>query len=544
VLVSKASSLDIAKDPKDPCRNGCAGFDGNCGGSLGGRHPRIIEGRPDSRSEGRPRPSRDGLDNRAMASVPSLAARRAGRVFLFVLACAATAFHGAMAQSLPNDVDAALARAKVPRDAVTMLVADADGVRPPRLAWRTQAPVNPASIMKLVTTYAALDVLGSAFTWTTPVYVDGPVQDGVLDGNLYIKGQGDPTLVLERLWLLLRRVEGLGIRSIHGDIVLDRSAFALADTDPAAFDGEGSRPYNAAPDALLINFKSVVMTFVPNRGTQSAQVDFAPPLAGVAMQAAVPLSNGDCGDWRATLGADFADPARIGFAGSYPAACGEKVWPVAYADPRSFALRAVGGLWAEMGARLTGKVREGAVPAGLAPVFEAVSPPLAEVIRDINKYSNNVMAQQLFLTLGLQQKKRGTLEAARSTLRQWWNERIGTGEGQPTFDNGSGLSRDERISAAELGKLLQVAWRSPLMPELMSSLPASGVDGTLKKRPLRSGGAAHLKTGTLRDAAGVAGYVLGASGHRWVVVAIANHGNAAAARPAFDALVDWAARDN
>lgn len=466
---------------------------------------------------------------------------RVSRTFAIVLALAAAL--PAAAQSLPHEVDAALARAKVPRDAVTMLVADADGVRVPRLAWRTQVPVNPASIMKLVTTYAALDLLGPAFTWTTPVYVDGPVRNGVLEGNLYIRGQGDPKLVLERLWLLLRRVQGLGIQGINGDIVLDRSAFEVAESDPNAFDGEGQRPYNAAPDALLVNFKSVVMSFAPNRGAQTAQVSYQPALAGVASQAAVPLSAGECGDWRTALGGDFADPARLGFAGSYPAACGEKTWAVAYADPGSYAARAVGGLWAEMGGQLKGQVRDGRVPTELRPAFEAASPPLAEVIRDINKYSNNVMAQQLFLTLGLQQKKRGTLEASRATLRQWWNDRIGTGEGQPVFDNGSGLSRDERISAAALAKMLQVAWRSPVMPELVSSLPASGVDGTLRKRALRSGGAAHLKTGTLRDAAGVAGYVHGASGRRWVVIAIANHDNAVAARPAFDALVDWASQD-
>ncbi|MDM0036057.1 D-alanyl-D-alanine carboxypeptidase/D-alanyl-D-alanine-endopeptidase [Variovorax sp. J22P271] len=463
------------------------------------------------------------------------------RPLAFVLALAAAA--PVLAQGLPNEVEAALARAKVPRDAVTMLVVDAEGARPPRLAWRSQVPVNPASIMKLVTTYAALDLLGPAFTWQTPVYVDGPVRNGVLEGNLYIQGQGDPKLVIERLWLLLRRVKGLGIQAVQGDIVLDRSAFEVADSDPNAFDGEGQRPYNAAPDALLVNFKSVVMTFVPDRDGQAARVSYDPPLAGVAMQAAVPLAAGECGDWRSALGSDFADPARLAFAGSYPAACGEKTWAVAYADPRGYAARAVGGLWAEMGGRLQGQVRDGRVPAGLRPAFEAASPPLAEVIRDINKYSNNVMAQQLFLTLGLQQKKRGTLDASRATLRQWWNERIGTGEGQPVIDNGSGLSRDERISAAALARMLQVAWRSPLMPELASSLPASGVDGTLRKRALRSGGAAHLKTGTLRDAAGVAGYVHGVSGRRWVVVAIANHGNAVAARPAFDALVDWAAQD-
>ncbi|SCK61785.1 D-alanyl-D-alanine carboxypeptidase / D-alanyl-D-alanine-endopeptidase (penicillin-binding protein 4) [Variovorax sp. HW608] len=465
------------------------------------------------------------------------------RVFGLALAFTFLAPLQAGAQSLPPEVDAALARAKVPRDAVTMVVADADGVRPPRLAWRSQVQVNPASIMKLVTTYAALDLLGPAFTWTTPVYVDGPVRNGVLEGNLYIRGQGDPKLVIERLWLLLRRVQALGIQSIDGDIVLDRSAFEVTDSDPSAFDGEGSRPYNAAPDALLINFKSVVMTFVPDRATQTARVSYEPALAGVAMQPAVPLAAGECNDWRASLGAEFNDPARIGFSGSFPAACGEKVWPVAYSNPASYAARAVGGLWSEMGGRIKGVVREGRVPAELRPAFEVASPPLAEVIRDINKYSNNVMAQQLFLTLGLQQKRQGSLEAARATVRQWWNERIGTAEGQPVLDNGSGLSRDERISAAELAKMLQIAWRSPLMPELVSSLPATGVDGTLRKRALRGGGAAHLKTGTLRDAAGVAGYVHAASGRRYVVIAIANHANAGAARPAFDALVDWAAQD-
>jgi serine-type D-Ala-D-Ala carboxypeptidase/endopeptidase (penicillin-binding protein 4) len=450
----------------------------------------------------------------------------------------------AAAQGLPPEVGSALAHARVPGDAVTLLVVDADGARPPRLAWRSQVPVNPASIMKLVTTYAALDLLGPAFTWTTPVYVDGPVRNGVLEGNLYIRGRGDPTLVIERLWLLLRRVKGLGIQGIAGDIVLDRSAFEPIESDPAAFDGEGQRPYNAAPDALLINFKSVLMTFVPNPGAQLAQVNYEPPLAGVAMPAAVPLSGGECGDWRSALGGSFADPARIGFTGSYPAACGEKTWPVAYADPAGYAARAVAGLWSEMGGRLEGRVRDGRVPPELRPAFEVESRPLAEVIRDINKFSNNVMAQQLFLTLGLEERQRGTRADARAAIGQWWNERIGPGEAQPVLDNGSGLSRDERITAAALGRMLQLAWRSPVMPELASSLPASGVDGTLRKRALRSGGAAHLKTGTLRDAAGVAGFVDGASGRRWVVVAIANHANAAAARPAFDALVDWASQDN
>jgi D-alanyl-D-alanine carboxypeptidase/D-alanyl-D-alanine-endopeptidase (penicillin-binding protein 4) len=481
-------------------------------------------------------------DNRPMV-LPrlSLLLRAACALSLATLA-ASSAF---AQQAFPTDVETALARAKVPRDSVTMLVADADGARPPRLAWRSQVPVNPASIMKVVTTYAALDLLGAAYSWSTPVYVDGTVSNGVLNGNLYIKGQGDPKLVLERLWLLLRRVQGLGITTVSGDIVLDRSAFEnTIENDPAAFDGEPLRPYNASPDALLVNFKSVGMTFTPERGGQLARINYEPPLASVSMQPTIALAPGECGDWRAALKPDFSDPNRIRFNGALPAACGEKSWAVAYADPRTYGLRAIGGMWAEMGGRVGGQMRDGRVPAGLKPAFEFASPPLSEVVRDINKYSNNVMAQQVFLTLGLTQKNRGTFEASRNVLGQWWRDRIGTGEAPPVFDNGSGLSRDERISAAALGKMLQVAWRSPVMPELVSSLPASGVDGTLKRRALRSGGAAHLKTGSLRDSSGVAGYVHGASGRRYVLVAIANGENAGAARAAFDALVDWASQDN
>jgi len=446
--------------------------------------------------------------------------------------------------ALPPEVEAALAQARVPSDAVSFLVADADGTRAPRLAWRSQAPMNPASVMKLVTTFAGLDLLGPAYTWNTPVYIDGPVRGGTLQGNLYIRGSGDPKLVIERLWLLLRRVQAMGVERIGGDIVLDRSAFDTGEPDPGAFDGRPLKSYNAGADALLVNYKSVVLRFVPDTAARVARVSAEPPLAGVRIPASVPLSGKGCGNWRAQLQADF-QPTAFGFAGTLPADCGEMQWPLAYPDPPGFAARAIGGLWAEMGGSLAGTVRDGQVPQGLAQAFELQSPPLAEVVRDINKYSNNVMADQLFLTLGLQQRRRGTFGAARGTVRQWWNERVGTGEGGPVVDNGSGLSLEGRVTAAGLARMLQVAWHSPVMSELMASLPVAGVDGTLRRRNLRSGATAHLKSGTMPEygVAALAGFVDGASGRRYVLVALANHANAAAARGAFDALVDWAATD-
>ena len=463
----------------------------------------------------------------------------------------------AAAQPLPPEVDAALLRAKVPRDAVSFLVLDAQNPgAAPRLAHRTGAPMNPASVMKLVTTYAALDLLGPAYLWNTPVYTEGTISNGVLNGNLYIKGQGDPKLVLERLWLLLRRVQGLGIKTIAGDIVLDRSAFSLPEVDPAQFDGEPLRPYNVAPDALLVNFKSVVMTFTPDRAAQVAQVQYDPPLAGVALPATVALGAGECGDYRAALKADFADPLRIRFVGNYPASCGEKVWPVAYVDPKTYAQRAVLGLWDSLGGKVQGSVRLGTVPAALAagkPALVTSSVPMAEVIRDINKFSNNVMAQQLFLTLGRAayahqpagaaapaELAPGSFDASRAVVQRWWRERLGAEEA-PVLDNGSGLSRQERITAQALGRMLQNAYVSPVMSELMSSMPISGVDGTLRR--VKGSTSAHLKTGSLSNVVSRAGYVLAASGKRYVLVAFINHANANDARPAVDALVEWAGRD-
>jgi D-alanyl-D-alanine carboxypeptidase/D-alanyl-D-alanine-endopeptidase (penicillin-binding protein 4) len=468
---------------------------------------------------------------------------RAGIVAVLAVALTCAAFAARAADALPPGVAAALDRSKVPHDAFVAMVQEVGpGSAGPRLTWRTEQPVNPASLMKLLTSYAALETLGQAWSWSTPVWLQGSLRDGVLDGNLVIKGSGDPKLVVERVWLLLRRVQQLGVREIRGDIVLDRGAFVVPEQNPADFDGDGLRPYNVGADALMVNYKAVVFTFTPDPARAVAMIAPDVPLAGVRMDASVPLSDGTCDDWRSALRADFNDPARHTFAGSYATACGERTWAVAYADPRSYNERAIAGMWREIGGRLVGTVRDGVAPND-RPSFESVSPTLAEIVHDMNKYSSNVMAQQLFLTLALVQRGSGTPDAARELLRQWATERFGaTATAGLVVDNGSGLSREGRLSARLLTRLLLTAWSSPVMPELMSSLPVSGLDGTLK-RSRATLGRAHLKTGSLRDVAGIAGYVLANSGRRYAVVAIANHPNANAARPAFDALLQWIASD-
>ena len=448
---------------------------------------------------------------------------------------------------LPPAVRQTLRQAKVPPGAISVLVQPLDGdSQGMRLSHRENEAMNPASVMKLFTTYAGLQLLGPDHVWRTRIYTTGPVRDGVLQGSLVVQGSGDPKLVVERAQALVADIQARGVRQVHGDIVLDRSVFDVSPRNEP-FDDEPLRPYNATPDGLLLNFKSVIYRFSPDPGAGRATVVSEPPLAGLDVPAEVPLKNGPCNDWRSGLRADFGQPLRTVFAGSYPASCGERYWPVAFPAPDEFAPRMLQAIWTQAGGQLTGQVRPGNTPAQARLLLEYPSLPLREVIADINKMSNNVMAQQLFLTLSAEMGAPGRFEASRLRLARWWRERF-PGQFTPVLDNGSGLSRSERSTAVALGQLLRQAAQGPDADAFVQSLAIAGVDGTVQRMKERMPqspviGRAWLKTGSLRDVASVAGYVQGESGRRYSVVAIINHPNASQARAALDQLLDWTARD-
>ncbi|MBK1688280.1 D-alanyl-D-alanine carboxypeptidase/D-alanyl-D-alanine endopeptidase [Rubrivivax gelatinosus] len=460
------------------------------------------------------------------------------------LACTALviAALGARAQALPAEARAALERAGVPASALAVVVRElpSGGTR---LAWQPELPLNPASVTKLVTTLAALERLGTGWTWTTPVWLQGEIRDGVLEGSLVLQGRGDPQLSAERLRAALRRVRQMGVQEIRGDIVIDGSAFVAAETAPGDFDGEATRPYNVQPAALMASFRSVGYTFVPDPAAGVARVLADPPLARTAVQPTVPLGAGPCSDWRTTLGASFGPAVRFG--GRYPAACGELAWYVADPDPASYDTRLLEALWAEAGGRLGGRARAGLAPRDLAPSFELRSPPLADLLRDMNKLSQNTMAEQITRTLALQRRPDLAADAAgaRAALAEWLDQALGPLPPGTVIDNGSGLSRTTRLSAGLLARLLERGFASPAMPEFVASLPVAGIDGTMRRARALTPGRAHLKTGSLRDVAALAGYVFSDSGRRYAFVALLQHPNAAAARPAFEALLQWTARD-
>jgi serine-type D-Ala-D-Ala carboxypeptidase/endopeptidase (penicillin-binding protein 4) len=472
------------------------------------------------------------------------------------LALTALGAPAAPAGPLPPAVAQALERAQVPEAAASFLVIDLDGAQV-RLSHRASEPMNPASVIKLLTTSAALDLLGPAHTWTTTVLADGQLQGEVLKGHLVLRGGGDPKLVVERLQALVAQVQASGVKAIEGDIVLDRQLFRPAAVRPGDFDGEPLKPYNAQPDALLVNFQSLVLTFTPEAGRRRALVRVEPPLAGVQVDATVPLAAGArCDDWRSALQAVFDQPQRVQFRGRFPAACGERNWPTAYAQPETFAARAIEAQWRLLGGGLSGRVRDASAQeaealahrgslSGFKPALRLDVPslPLNDIVQDINKYSNNVMAQQVFYTLGLRAAPAlaGTQEGARSVVMQWWRERL-PGSTPPLLDNGSGLSRVQRISAQALGDLLLHMARSPVAEALHASLPVAGVDATMRHRARSVAGQAWLKTGSLRDVSAIAGYAQSTNGRRHVVVGVINHDQAGPGRAALDALVHWVVR--
>ena len=441
---------------------------------------------------------------------------------------------------LPEPFTTALRAANIPLAAVGMVVRPVDSAPGglPAIALNGSMPMNPASAMKLVTTYAALDLLGPAYTWKTEAFASGALRAAVLDGDLALRGSGDPKLVVEHLWLLVQRIRGYGVREIRGDVLLDRSAFGAVASDPAAFDGEVLRPYNAGPDALLLNYKSVSFEFVPDPESLAARVMVTPPLAGLQVPPMVRTVDGPCGDWRARLQGDFSRPMAPQFRGAFPLACGERVWHVSVLDHAQYFAAVFRAVWEGAGGSWAGAVREAPVPAQARRIALHESEPLAAVLRDINKFSNNVMAHQLYLTLGAEQAGRpGTPEHAQRAVREWLSSRT-LEMPELVLENGAGLSRIERVSPASLARLLVHAYASPLMPEFVSSLPLVGVDGTMKRR-IGAVGNAHVKSGLLVDVRAIAGYVHARSGRRYAVVSIINHPQAGDGQPAHEALLEW-----
>ena len=446
----------------------------------------------------------------------------------------------AHAGNLPAPLREALMQTGVPVENVALYVKEIGTARP-LVEHNVDRAMNPASAMKLVTTLAGLELLGPSFVWRTEAWLDGTLNGDVLEGNLVLKGYGDPKLTLEDFWLFLRDMRMRGLREIRGDLVLDRSLFALDEFDPGRFDNDPTRPYNVGPDALLVNYKAIRLQFIPLEQTGGVRIISTPELPQITIVNQLTLGPAPCDVWPERPAADLLQ-SRLTFSGVFPYGCGEKQRNFSLLGRNQYLVTLFGQIWRELGGTLSGVVRDGLVPERARWLTTWESPPLAEVIRDINKFSNNVMARQLYLTLSLAAANPpvNTDNAARA-VRAWLvRNQLDFPELQ--MDNGSGLSRSGRISARHLGELLGYAWRGALMPEYVSSLPIPGVDGTLRRRlgDSSAAGHAHIKTGYLDGVRAIAGYISDGRGRTLIVVSLINDARAINAQSFQDAVIDWA----
>lgn len=425
---------------------------------------------------------------------------------------------------LPDGIAAAAQASGLPSDAIGLWAAPA-GTTSPIIAHNANAPLNPASVMKLLTTHAALEQFGSSHAWQTRAYLLGPLNGGVLEGDLAILASGDPFLTWDRLGEWLRDWRSRGLREIRGNIVVDRRL--IPPPVNQAFDNAPHRAYHAEPDAFLVNFGATSLRLTPGTVGQAAAVTPLTPATPLRIANRIRTTTGACGNWRSALRADIQAEGRgllLTLNGTLATDCGERVMHLKAGEDLNWAASVIRAQWAELGGSWQGRLVEGEQADWVTPFSSWDSPPLGEILRDMNKWSNNVVARQIFLSLG----NDGTapLSTAKSIARlQAWMPTQGLDPKQWVLENGSGLSRNERSTAAQLGALLQAAWRSPRMPEFLAAQPVLGRDGTLRNRlpdtPLAGRG--YIKTGSLDGVRSAAGYLLDANGQWQAFALMINH---------------------
>ena len=445
---------------------------------------------------------------------------------------------------LPDSMVRMLESQRISVQNVSLWVSDAQGN--PRIAHNVDVPRNPASLIKLHTAWTALETLGPGYRWETGVYTFAPIVGDVLQGDLYIRGGGDPWLVSEEVWKLTGALRRQGIREIQGDLVFDLSLFDLEPEDPGAFDGQRFRAYNQPPHALLMNFNALRFEFRPDADGRSVRVTTDPPNSVVQVDNQLRLQPRSCSGFQRGVNFQVVDEERVRLDGSFPSTCREYGLLRTAVSPEAFAYGLFREMWQQWGGSLNGQWRLGALPPEVLaslrqdrrsdsetsdaqeayePLVLHRSPMLAELLGGVNKRSNNVMTRQMKLAIGLEKYgPPATVEKGNQTLREFFAERL-PGHGEIMLDNAAGLSRTNRITARQLAGVLSSAQSSLYAPEFLSSLALSGVDGTLRERFVEhpAAGRMRLKTGYLRDVSGVAGYVNAASGSAYTVVLMINY---------------------
>lgn len=370
-------------------------------------------------------------------------------------------------------------------------------------AYKADRLLNPASNTKIITAAAALQKLGVNFTYQTPFTTDSPPQDGAIQ-NLYVKGMGDPSIVEEVLWRMAKDLALRGITTVTGDIIIDQSYF-----DDEPYQGplfSAARVYSAPVSPFALNFNTFAVLLKPTTINQPAVANIDPPATYFDLKNN--LTTGTANSISITRRLkDQREEVRIG--GTIRHHADEMVKYYSISNPTRYAGSTLKKMLEQNGIQVLGRVREGKV-AGHTLLFTNQSKPLSLIIQDLNKYSSNFTAEMLVKTLGAQfLQEPGTTPKGMQIIKDYL-----TGLGIPAtsyiLENGSGLTRKNRISASLLTNVLREVYRQfDYQPEMIASLAIGGVDGTARDRLKKDGvyGKTRVKTGTLNDVSALSGYM-------------------------------------
>lgn len=469
-------------------------------------------------------------------------ARLAGLALAVCLAPALVA-PAAAADIVPAAVGKILAKHKLSTKVTGLYVAWKSGK--PLAMLNLDRPFNPASSIKLVTSMAALDILGPGHRWNAGLYAAAPIVEGSVRGDLYFHGEGDPYLTNQSLLHLVAGLHRRGISSVAGDLVVDESIFEIPSYDPAAFDGRGTRAYNGSPGAAVVNFGSTQVVISSQNGAVGAYLD--PPSATFTLVNNLKLRRARCsGSWRARLKERLTrnddGSAVLTLAGNYPSGCGEKsFFLLGQSNPAAHLAGAVIGQFEELGGEVAGSWRVEKMPRNAKRLVANSSRTLVEALWGMNKYSNNVMARNIFLSIGAKSELAPeTLASARRAV-EGWLKGYNIDTSGFFIDNGSGLSRTTRITPRQFGDALLRFVRTSYASELVASLAVLGRDGTARKwnASRDSAGNAHIKTGTLSNVRSTVGVVHNPASDIVFVMLVETRGTAAARRAIQD-MLDWA----
>ncbi len=457
---------------------------------------------------------------------------------------AQTGQQGSMLRQLPWQVRQELLKSNVDTNNMGAFVLRI-GDREPLMVFNENSPQLPASVMKLVTTYAALGTLGANYRWPTEIYMTGNLRNGNLSGNLIVKGYGSPDFKTVDLRTMLQQLRRQGVRNFSGNVIFDTSYFQVPNIDPGSFDGKRYETYNAQPDALLFNEKTSEFIVQNVRGKPSI---YSPtPAQNVRIVNNIRSVGSRCrGSSRSPKMSISSDQSGhvVTFSGRYSSRCGKRNYKKAITDSSSMIFSSINRFWKQdVGGNIKARFVRGRVPGNARLLYRHMSAPLNQIIQEVNKQSNNLMARQLMLTIGA--RKLGAPSNPRKSeqaIKQWLHSQ-GLKFAELRIENGSGLSRWSRISARHVGELLLHAYRSPHRQYFMNSLAIAAKDGTIKKRFRNTpvAGKGRFKTGSLKNARGIAGYVRGFDGRDYIV-SILHNGTAARQRgkKAHNALIRWA----